>query len=92
MAKSKKNKNKAKLNLTVRDEQRNKLEQMAPAGASRVCLVASFVVALVGKISCGADSRIARSSNSFSSLLSGSPKGLCFKRSAKCRNVLSRTI
>ena len=29
MAKSKKNKNKAKLNLTVRDEQRNKLEQMA---------------------------------------------------------------
>ena len=29
MAKPKKNKNKAKLNLTVRDEQRNKLEQMA---------------------------------------------------------------
>ena len=29
MAKSKKNKNKAKLNLTVRDEQRSKLEQMA---------------------------------------------------------------
>ena len=29
MAKSKKNKNKSKLNLTVRDEQRNKLEQMA---------------------------------------------------------------
>src|SRR5882757_6504109 len=29
MAKFKKNKNKAKLNLTVRDEQRNKLEQMA---------------------------------------------------------------
>ena len=29
MAKSKKNKTKAKLNLTVRDEQRNKLEQMA---------------------------------------------------------------
>jgi uncharacterized protein (DUF1778 family) len=29
MAKSKRNKNKAKLNLTVRDEQRNKLEQMA---------------------------------------------------------------
>ena len=29
MAKSKKNKNKAKLNLTVRDEQRNKLEPMA---------------------------------------------------------------
>ena len=29
MAKSKKDKNKAKLNLTVRDEQRNKLEQMA---------------------------------------------------------------
>ena len=29
MAKSKKSKNKAKLNLTVRDEQRNKLEQMA---------------------------------------------------------------
>jgi hypothetical protein len=29
MPKSKKNKNKAKLNLTVRDEQRNKLEQMA---------------------------------------------------------------
>jgi uncharacterized protein (DUF1778 family) len=29
MAKSKTNKNKAKLNLTVRDEQRNKLEQMA---------------------------------------------------------------
>jgi len=29
MAKSKKNKNKAKLNLTVRDEQRNKLEQVA---------------------------------------------------------------
>ena len=29
MAKSKKNKNKAKLNLTVRDEQRKKLEQMA---------------------------------------------------------------
>jgi uncharacterized protein (DUF1778 family) len=29
MAKSKKNKNKAKLNLTVRDEQRNKLEQLA---------------------------------------------------------------
>ena len=29
MSKSKKNKNKAKLNLTVRDEQRNKLEQMA---------------------------------------------------------------
>ena len=29
LAKSKKNKNKAKLNLTVRDEQRNKLEQMA---------------------------------------------------------------
>ena len=29
MVKSKKNKNKAKLNLTVRDEQRNKLEQMA---------------------------------------------------------------
>ena len=29
MAKSKKNKNKAKLNLTVRDEQRNKLEQIA---------------------------------------------------------------
>ena len=29
MAKSKKNKNKAKFNLTVRDEQRNKLEQMA---------------------------------------------------------------
>ena len=28
-AKSKKNKNKAKLNLTVREEQRNKLEQMA---------------------------------------------------------------
>jgi hypothetical protein len=30
MTKSKKNNNKAKLNLTVRDEQRNKLEQMAP--------------------------------------------------------------
>ena len=29
MAKSKKNKTKAKLNLTVRDEQRTKLEQMA---------------------------------------------------------------
>jgi uncharacterized protein (DUF1778 family) len=29
MAKSKKNKNKPKLNLTVSDEQRNKLEQMA---------------------------------------------------------------
>ena len=29
MTKPKKNKNKAKLNLTVRDEQRNKLEQMA---------------------------------------------------------------
>ena len=29
MTKSKKNKNKAKLNLTVRDEQRSKLEQMA---------------------------------------------------------------
>ena len=29
MAKSKKTKNKAKLNLTVRDEQRDKLEQMA---------------------------------------------------------------
>jgi hypothetical protein len=29
MAKSKKNKNKSKLNLTVREEQRNKLEQMA---------------------------------------------------------------
>src|SRR4030095_5427818 len=29
MAKSKKSKNKGKLNLTVRDEQRNKLEQMA---------------------------------------------------------------
>ena len=29
MAKSKKNKNKPKLNLTVREEQRNKLEQMA---------------------------------------------------------------
>jgi uncharacterized protein (DUF1778 family) len=29
MAKSKKNENKGKLNLTVRDEQRNKLEQMA---------------------------------------------------------------
>jgi len=29
MAKPKKNKNKSKLNLTVRDEQRNKLEQMA---------------------------------------------------------------
>jgi hypothetical protein len=29
MARSKKNKNKAKVNLTVRDEQRNKLEQMA---------------------------------------------------------------
>ena len=29
MTKSKKNKTKAKLNLTVRDEQRNKLEQMA---------------------------------------------------------------
>jgi hypothetical protein len=29
MAKPKKNNNKAKLNLTVRDEQRNKLEQMA---------------------------------------------------------------
>ena len=29
MAKSKKNNNKAKLNLTVREEQRNKLEQMA---------------------------------------------------------------
>src|SRR6476619_1144631 len=29
MAKSKKNNNKAKLNLTVRDEQRNKLEEMA---------------------------------------------------------------
>ena len=29
MAKSKKHKNKAKLNLTVREEQRNKLEQMA---------------------------------------------------------------
>jgi hypothetical protein len=29
MTKSKKNENKAKLNLTVRDEQRNKLEQMA---------------------------------------------------------------
>ena len=29
MAKSKKNKNKAKLNLTVREEQRNKLEKMA---------------------------------------------------------------
>ena len=29
MAKSQKNKNKPKLNLTVRDEQRNKLEQMA---------------------------------------------------------------
>jgi uncharacterized protein (DUF1778 family) len=30
MAKSKKNENKPKLNLTVREEQRNKLEQMAP--------------------------------------------------------------
>ena len=29
MAKAKKNKSKPKLNLTVRDEQRNKLEQMA---------------------------------------------------------------
>jgi uncharacterized protein (DUF1778 family) len=29
MAKSKKNNNKGKLNLTVREEQRNKLEQMA---------------------------------------------------------------
>ena len=29
MAKSKKNRNKPKLNLTVREEQRNKLEQMA---------------------------------------------------------------
>jgi len=29
MPKSKKNKNKGKLNLTVRDEQRNRLEQMA---------------------------------------------------------------
>ena len=29
MAKSQKNKNKPKLNLTVREEQRNKLEQMA---------------------------------------------------------------
>ena len=29
MVKSKKNKNKPKLNLTVREEQRNKLEQMA---------------------------------------------------------------
>jgi hypothetical protein len=29
MAKTKKNKNKPKLNLTVREEQRNKLEQMA---------------------------------------------------------------
>ena len=29
MPKSKKNKNKSKLNLTVREEQRNKLEQMA---------------------------------------------------------------
>ena len=29
MAKSKKNKNRSKLNLTVREEQRNKLEQMA---------------------------------------------------------------
>ena len=29
MAKSKKNQNKPKLNLTVREEQRNKLEQMA---------------------------------------------------------------
>jgi hypothetical protein len=29
MAKSKKNNNKAKLNLTVREEQRNKLEQIA---------------------------------------------------------------
>jgi uncharacterized protein (DUF1778 family) len=29
MAKSKKNKNKGKLNLTVREEQRNKLERMA---------------------------------------------------------------
>jgi uncharacterized protein (DUF1778 family) len=29
MAKSKKNKNKPKFNLTVREEQRNKLEQMA---------------------------------------------------------------
>jgi hypothetical protein len=29
MTKSKKNNNKAKLNLTVREEQRNKLEQMA---------------------------------------------------------------
>ena len=29
MPKSKKNQNKAKLNLTVREEQRNKLEQMA---------------------------------------------------------------
>ncbi len=29
MAKSKKNKTKSKLNLTVREEQRNKLEQMA---------------------------------------------------------------
>jgi len=29
MLKSKKNKNKGKLNLTVRDEQRNKLEQIA---------------------------------------------------------------
>ena len=29
MAKSKKNKNKAKLNLSVREERRNKLEQMA---------------------------------------------------------------
>ena len=29
MAKSKKNNNKPKLNLTVREEQRNKLEQMA---------------------------------------------------------------
>jgi hypothetical protein len=29
MAKSKKSKNKSKLNLTVREEQRNKLEQMA---------------------------------------------------------------
>ena len=29
MAKSKKNENKAKLNLSVREEQRNKLEEMA---------------------------------------------------------------
>ena len=35
MAKSKKNKNKPKLNLTVREEQGNKLEQMAYRGYGR---------------------------------------------------------